>query len=477
MSDTPPALASARSIADGIAAGRTSARAVIADALDRAHAAQARLNCFTLILDDEALAAAEAADAAVASGRAPGPLHGVPVAIKDLTPTRGHLTTLGSHSTGDWIPDRSALVVRRLEAAGAIVIGKTTTPEFAHSSFTYSPRWGVTRNPWDPERSPGGSSGGSGAAVAAGVVPFAEGTDMGGSVRIPAAFCGVVGFKPSLGRIPMTILPSQFDDISHFGPLARSVDDAVAFMAATAGPSDEDIGSLPLPFDAATTRIDGLAGRRFALSMDLGYYAIDPAVEASVLAAAEALRRAGAVVEEVRLPWTRAASDRWLDLWCVFMAAFQGHSLAEYRDRMDPILVGLIDRGLTLGAAEVKRIEILRSRMWDELAAVLAGRDALLCPTCAVQAPPVTLTDDDFAADLPDGRYRGLDLTAPFNMLSPCPALSLPAGLTPDGLPVGLQVVGHRHADEAVLGLGRAIESALLEAGLTEVVRRGPPQI
>jgi Asp-tRNA(Asn)/Glu-tRNA(Gln) amidotransferase A subunit family amidase len=284
----------------------------------------------------------------------------------------------------------------------------------------------------------------------------------------------VVGFKPSLGRIPMTILPSQFDDISHFGPLARSVDDAIAFMAATAGPSDEDISSLPVPFDLAKTRIDGLAGRRFALSMDLGYYAVDPAVEAAIEAAVEALRRAGAVVERVRLPWTREVGDRWFDLWCVFMAAFHGHRLAEYRDRMDPVITGIIDRGLTLGAAEVKRIEILRSEMWTTLAPILAANDALLCPTCAVPAPLVTQNDDDFMAEGPDGRYHGLEMTAPFNLLSPCPALSLPAGLTPQGLPVGLQIVGRRHADEAVLGLAGAMETVLLKAGLTEALRRGP---
>jgi Asp-tRNA(Asn)/Glu-tRNA(Gln) amidotransferase A subunit family amidase len=469
-----PEILSVRDTAAGIAAGRTRAEDVIAATLARAHAAQDRLNCFTLILDDEAMAAARAADAAVAAGGPLGPLHGVPVAVKDLTPTRGHLTTLGSHSTGDWVPDRSALVVRRLEAAGAVVIGKTTTPEFAHSSFTYSPRWGVTRNPWDPERSPGGSSGGSGAAGGAGVVAFAEGTDMGGSIRIPAAFCGVVGFKPSLGRIPMTILPSQFDDISHFGPLARSVDDAIAFMAATAGPSDEDISSLPLPFDLGATRIDGLAGRRFALSMDLGHFAVDPAVEAAIEAAVEAMRRAGAVVDRVRLPWTREVGDRWFDLWCVFMAAFHGDRLAGFRDRMDPVIARIIDRGLTLGAAETKRIEILRSRMWAELAPILADHEALLCPTCAVPPPLVTQSDDDFVADGPDGRYHGLEMTAPFNLLSPCPALSLPAGLTPGGLPVGLQIVGRRHADEGVLALAGAIETALLDSGLTTALRRGP---
>ncbi len=197
------------------------------------------------------------------------------------------------------MPAETALCIRRLQNAGAILIGKTTTPEFAFASFTQSPRWGVTRNPWDPERTSGGSSGGSAVAVATGVVPFAEGTDMGGSVRIPSAFCGTVGLKPSLGRIPMTILPSVFDNISHFGPLARTVGDAIAFMEAACGPSDEDISSLPIGFMSHAAREGQLEGKRFALSMDLGYYRIQPEVEQAIRVAVEELRRAGATVHEV----------------------------------------------------------------------------------------------------------------------------------------------------------------------------------
>jgi amidase/aspartyl-tRNA(Asn)/glutamyl-tRNA(Gln) amidotransferase subunit A len=384
----------------------------------------------------------------------------VPVAIKDLTPTAGHLTTLGSWSSGDDTPTQDALIVQRLRAAGAIVIGKTTSPEFAHAGFTASPRWGVTRNPWDSSRTPGGSSGGSGAAVAGGCVPFAEGTDMGGSVRIPAAFCGVVGLKPSLGRIPMTILPSLFDDISHFGPLARTVDDAIRFMQATAGPSDADPLSLDLPFDAARARTCDVRARRFALSMDLGYFHVEPDVAALVGHAAETLRALGATVDEVALPWTRDVSDRWTDMWGVFMAAYFGDRLQAFRDRMDPPVVRLIEAGRAMGATEYKRIEILRSALWRDLASVFAKYDALLCPTCAVTAPSADLSDDDFGQDLPDGRYRGMDMTAPFNLVSACPAISVPAGLAV-GLPVGLQIVGRRHADEDVLAFAGAVEAAL----------------
>jgi Asp-tRNA(Asn)/Glu-tRNA(Gln) amidotransferase A subunit family amidase len=456
---THPLDLTADEIANGIRSGAFSAEAVVAESIRRARAVNKTLNPFAVIREDQALEAARRADLAVERGETTGPLHGVPFAAKDLTPTAGDLTTLGSWTRGDWVPCATALCIRRLEAAGAILIGKTTTPEFAFSSFTNSPRWGITRNPWNPERTSGGSSGGSAVAVAMGVVPFAEGTDMGGSVRIPAAFCGVVGLKPSFGRIPMTILPSVFDNISHFGPLARSAADATAFMAATSGGSDEDISSLPIAFDVSAARTGGLAGKRFALSIDLGYYAVQPQVEAVVRRAVAEMRTAGAIVEEVPIAWTRAVNDQWFDLWCVFMSAFFGDELASHRHHMDPAVVSMIERGLAMNATAYKRIELLRTSMWRDMAMLYERYDALLCPTCAITAPPVGQTDDDYTATLPDGRFKGLDMTCPFNMLPQLPALSLPVGLAADGLPVGLQIIGRRFADEHVLSFGAALEA------------------
>ena len=229
-----------------------------------------RLNCFCFVFAEEAMDLARAAERAVASGEALGPMHGLPVGIKDVTPTAGKFTTRGSRMYEDWVPEEDALIVRRFARAGAIMVGKTTTPEFAYDSFTESPLWGITRNPWNPERTPGGSSGGSGAAVASGCVPLAEGTDMGGSVRIPAAFCGLVGLKPSLGRIPMDILPTVFDNISHFGPLARSVSDAALFMNVTSGPWERDILSLPEKVEFPVPPDREVRGMKLALSPDLG---------------------------------------------------------------------------------------------------------------------------------------------------------------------------------------------------------------
>ena len=456
----------AQYIAAGIRNGEFSAESIVTESFRRAKIVNAQLNAFTLLREDAAIAAAKAADRLVAQGGSLPPLLGVPFAAKDLTPTKGDITTLGSWTRGDWVPQHSALCIERLESAGAILVGKTTTPEFAHSSFTASPRWGITRNPWNPERTCGGSSGGSAVAVATGIVPFAEGTDMGGSVRIPAALSGVVGFKPSLGRIPMTILPSGFDNISHFGPLARSTQDVVTFMGIASGPDDADISSLPVTFSTDRAAPGPLQGKRFALSMDLGYYYIEPSVQAVLLSAVDQLRAAGAVVEEVDIGWTRAVNDGWYDLWCVFMSAFFGDALSTYRDQIDPIVVGLIERGFSMNATEYKRVELLRTAMWKDLAAIFSRYDALLCPTCAVTAPSALANDDDFVATLPDGRFRGLDMTCPFNLLPQCPALSLPAGRADDGLPVGLQIVGKRYADEDVLSISGSIEAVLSRTDL-----------
>lgn len=447
--------------------GRFSAVAVMEESLKRARATQDAFNAFALIREEAALAAADEADEAVRAGRPTGFLHGVPFAAKDLTPTAGDVTTLGSWSSGDFTPSETALCVRRLQGCGAILMGKTTTPEFAHSSLTWSPRFGATRNPRDPSRTSGGSSGGSAVAVATGVVPFAEGSDMGGSVRIPASFCGVVGLKPSLGRIPMTILPSVFDDISHFGPLARSVDDAVALLEATAGPSDEDILSLPLTFEVGRTQEGSLKGKRFALSIDLGFYAVEPQVAAAIRRATRAMADAGAVIEEVELPWTRAVVDEWYEIWCVFMSAYFGDRLDAFHDRMDPAMVEIMRRGFAKDATSYKRIELLRTAMWRDMARLFETYDALLCPTCAVTAPPVETKDGDYFGEDAAGRLIGLDMTCPFNLTPQCPAISVPIGPADDGLPVGLQIVGRRFQDEAVLAVARGVESVLGMRGKT----------
>ena len=456
--DAPPA----HELAAAIAGGDLSPVEVVRRALARADEVQPALNCFTAVWHEEALAAATQAEAAVARGDELGVLHGVPVAVKDTTPVAGRRTTLGSYAFEHWVPDRDGYVVTALRQAGAIIVGQTTTPEFAHTLLTDSPLWGTTRNPHALDRTPGGSSGGSAAAVAAGCVPLAEGSDMGGSVRIPAAWSGVVGLKPGLGRIPMDVLPGLFDTISHHGPLARCADDARLFLAATQGPDDADILSVPGPLDLAQPLDPDLTGMRLGLSTTLGCWAVDPEIAAAVEAAAQRLADAGAIVEEVD-PGLRPDDEAaWMVLWAVFMAAYYGTELEAFRDRMDPQVVNLIEAGWKVSAPEHKRIELVRTDMWRRLRPILASHDALLCPTMAQPPYPAAKADGPPAAPVNDDGYASADMTAVFNLVSPCPAISVPCGrhtrAADAGLPIGLQIVGRRWREDTVLRIARAVE-------------------
>jgi Asp-tRNA(Asn)/Glu-tRNA(Gln) amidotransferase A subunit family amidase len=449
---------SASELARLIRSKEVSVAQVVDACLQRAAEINPQLNAFAVVYDQEAREAARRADTAMRKGEAPGALHGVPIALKDTTPILNKLTTCGSRALATHIADRDAWIVTALKKSGAIIIGKTTTPEFAYSSFTQSPLFGVTRNPCDPSRTPGGSSGGSAVAVASGVVPLAEGTDMGGSVRIPAALCGVVGFKPSLGRIPFDILPSVFDNISHFGPIARSCQDAAAFVAVTQGPDDCDIQSMPTRFDYDGSLPIDPGSVRLALSLDFGFYAIDPEVERNTLSVVDRLRDAGVTVEPVDLPWSVRIIEIWMDYWRVFMAAYFGDIYNKDAELMDPAVRRLIEQGREIKAVDYKRLEIERTRFWYSLRKVLSGFDALICPTTAVPAPPVTQSDRDFGWVDAAGRYHGLDMTAPFNLVGQCPALSVPSGFTSAGLPTGLQIVGQRYRDLETLKLGALVE-------------------
>lgn len=432
---------------------------LVRNTLARIEAINPKLNCFCFVYLEEALEKARAAEAAVMAGKPLGPLHGVPFAIKDLTPTKGKRTTLGSKAYEHNVPDYDAPIVQALDGAGGIMVGKTTTPEFAYSGFTDSPLWGYTRNPWNPAKTSGGSSGGAGSAVGAGCVAVAEGSDMGGSVRIPASFCGVAGLKPSFGRIPFSILPSQFDQLSHFGPLARTVSDIALFLSVTQGPDERDIQSLKPALDLPVPVPASAKGLRLALSIDLGYAWVHPEVEAAVRGAAEALKDAGAVVEEVELGWDWKLNDLWVAHWGVYLASFFGHTLKTHRDQLDPNVVRLMEAGLAMNAVDFKRIEFARTNQWKKLAPILERYDAMLCPTMAMTARDVDARNAEYGKIDADGKYRGLDMTSVFNFVSQCPALSVPCGFGSDGLPIGLQIVGRRFDDLTALKVGAAVEA------------------
>lgn len=462
--------ASARDQAAAVAAGEVSPVELVDAALARIENVQPHLTPFASLWADEARREARLAAEAVTHGAALGPLHGVPIAVKETTPVAGRPFTMGSLTHAHVVADRDGAIVGALRRAGAVIVGSTTSPEFAHALQTDSPLHGPTRNPWQLDLAPGGSSGGSAVAVATGCVSLAEGSDMGGSVRIPASWCGIVGLKPGLGRIPMDVLPGLWDTLSHHGPLARSVDDARLFLAVTQGPDERDILSVTTPLDLSGPLSGDVRGMRIGLSVDLGEWWVHPEIAAAVTAAAEALADAGAIVEPVEVGLGREDEWLWIRMWGVFMSGYFGHLLDEWADRMDPDVVALIELGNSLSATDYKRLELGRTEAWRKVSGALAGRDALLCPTMAT--PPVSAAKavrDRF--DQPDdGRYHSPDMTGVFNLVAPCPALSVPCGAHTEapytGVPIGLQIVGHRWREDTVLRIGRAVEQALWPNGL-----------
>lgn len=469
MTDLDLAYRSAVELADLVATGQLSPVELVANSLDRMGEVQPILNAFTEVHADAALADAAVAADMVARKEPLGRLHGVPVAIKDTTPQAGRRTTLGSYTHEDWVPDHNAQVVSSLSRAGAIRVATTTAPEFAYNLLTDSPLWGPTRNPWNVERSPGGSSGGSAVAVATGCVALAEGTDMGGSVRIPASWTGLVGLKPGLGRIPMSGLPGLFDSISHHGPLARSVNDARLFLAATQNPSDADIMSVVAPLDLRGSTPESIDGWRIAYSPDLGCWEVDSEIAAAVKDAVGRLEAQGAIVTEVDPGITVEFEEAWMKLWGVFMASYYGHLVDEYNHVMDPQVLKLIELGNGLSAVDYKRLELQRSAMWRRIASVLANHRVLICPTMA-QPPWPASSFDSPSAQVVDGRATSPEMTAVFNMVAPCPALSVPCGWHPQGsphqgLPIGLQIVGPRWRSDLVLQAARAVESSSPKVG------------
>lgn len=439
--------------------GKNSCEQTIRRVFERLPLVQETCNPFTEWFEEEALEKAQALDRKVNVKNVSGLLHGVPICIKDMTPTKGHHTTCGSWSTGDGVTDHDAVIVQRLLAAGAIVIGKTTTAELAFSSFTNTKRYGVTRNPWNPNHTSGGSSGGSAVAVASGLVPLAEGSDMGGSVRIPASACGVVGFKPSLGRIPMDILPAAFETLSHFGPLAASVSDAALFVAATAGHHPCDMLSTREPFDHGACGPKSLKGLKFALSIDLGFCEVDPEIAAALHRVADTLRDQGAIVCEIALPWSREIYDQWAVRWYCLLSLFANTSSPDMHRRMNPDLVACIDAAHGFTAMDLMKVDVFRAKLNRQMNDVLSEYDVLLCPTNAVPAPLATHTDADYEMTLDNGKFRAFDMANPFNMVPTSPVLSLPIGLTKNHLPIGMQIIGRPHENEAVLSISASIEA------------------
>jgi aspartyl-tRNA(Asn)/glutamyl-tRNA(Gln) amidotransferase subunit A len=417
------------------------------------------LNCFAAVTAEEARDAAVAAEVAVMTGEALGPLHGVPVSIKDLLFTRRVPTTGGSRLFADHVPEEDAVAVERLKGAGAIIIGKTTTPEFGHKAVTESPLFGITRNPWNPALTPGGSSGGAGAAVAAGLGPLAVGTDGGGSIRIPASFCGIYGLKPSFGRVPQNPGFPGWETLSHTGPMTRTVRDAALMLEAIAGPDDRDRHSLPAaahPFVAACEH--GIAGLSVAWSPDLGYARVDPEVADLCAAAAERFESFGGHVEVVSPYWEDPEETFRITVGAETWSAW-GDRVEADGERMDRSLRALLRFGSEVTAAQYLRAMRRRGEFWTEVQRFLARFDLLITPTVAVPAFEVGKPGLNEINGRPSSPLGWTPFCFPFNLTGQ-PAATVPVGFTGAGLPVGLQIVGRRHADHTVLAASAAFEAA-----------------
>lgn len=442
-------------------AGTLSPVALMEATLARIEAVNPRLNAFTEIWPERALDRARAAEAAYASGTA-RPLEGIPTAIKDFHAVAGERTTLGSRAFAENRPERSAPTVARLLDAGAIMHARTTTPEFAYAPITASPLWGVTRNPWSLEHAPGGSSGGAGAALAAGMTVLADGTDAGGSVRIPAAACHVVGYKAPFGRNPLD-LDHPIESLLHYGPMTRSVGDAALMQNVMSGAHPDDMCSLRERV-ALPGSFPPIEGWTVAFSMDLGLFEIDPEVARNTHAAVDVFRRLGCTVREVTPDWGGFDLPHpYLRYWEGMAAASLGGLLDEWRDGMDPYMVRIIENGLSHSAETLYRCNVVRGAMYRSLAPILESCDVLVCPALAV--PTVGAEHDCGAGDFrvngkPVHAYLGWNLCYPFNMVSQCPVIAVPSGLSDAGLPTGLQIVGRTYDDMSVFRAAAAYEAA-----------------
>ncbi|MGE5118439.1 MAG: amidase [Betaproteobacteria bacterium] len=420
------------------------------DRLDRV------LNAFCLVDREAALAAARASEARWRAGEADGDLDGVPVSIKDLILTRGWPTRRGSASVDPDQPwDVDAPVTARLREAGAVLFGKTCTPEFGCKGETNSPLTGITRNPWNPQRTPGGSSGGTAAAVAAGMGPLSVGTDGAGSVRIPAAFCGNFGLKPSFGRVPAYPL-SPFGTVAHLGPHAMSVRDAALMMNVLKRPDARDWTSLP-PDDSDYLQglDDGVRGLRIAYSATLGYARnVHPEVAAAVEAAVRELVRLGAWVEPLD-PGIEDPLEITTGLWFVGAWTLWNTLTPAQQAVTDPDFRAEAELGARYSALDIQRLQLRRGALGSQMRQFMEHHDLLVTPAVAV--PAFDARPAGQAPLTPEAMLGWTPFSYPFN-LSQQPACTIPCGLTADGLPIGLQIVGPMFGDALVLRAARAYE-------------------
>lgn len=463
---------SAADLATDVSAGEVSPVALVDRVYERIDARADRLNAFITLTEESARERAREAGRAIEKGETWGPLHGVPVAIKDLHDRKaGVRHTCGAKPFADRVAEDTSVVVERLEAAGAIVVGTTNTPEFGHKPLTDNALVGATPTPFDTDRVAGGSSGGSAAALADGLVPLATGSDVGGSLRTPAACCHVASVKPTFGLVPRDTRPNAFGDhtpVAVVGPMARTVGDLALAMDVLVGPDDRDPFSVPHPGDDYRAGLDSHAG-----AFDVGYcpalggFALEPVVREAADDALAALADAGATVADVELdgPPKPDLDAAYLTQGSVRFAAKAREIEETYGvDLMEADVSETLKRTIGVGrgrdAVDYSAADLPRTELYEAVEDALAGHDALVCPTLAV--PPFGLDDPEpteIAGEPADGTLTDWTLVWPFNMTGH-PVVCIPAGLTDDGLPVGLQIVGRRYDEPTLLGVAAAFERA-----------------
>jgi aspartyl-tRNA(Asn)/glutamyl-tRNA(Gln) amidotransferase subunit A len=443
--------------AESLRQRRFSALELTSVALARIERFNPTLQAFITVTAERALAQARQADAEIAAGKYRGPLHGIPMAAKDLFYTRGVPTTGGSVIYQNFIPDSDAFAVARLEAAGAVMLGKTNLHELAYGITSANPHFGAVRNPWNTRHSPGGSSGGSGAAVATGMALAALGTDTGGSIRIPAAFCGTVGLKPTYGRVSRRgVLPLSWS-LDHVGPLTNSVRDAALVLNAIAGHDPGDATSSRHPVvDYVPDEGCSVRGLRVGFPENFFFERLDPEVELCVRGAIARLESLGADVKPVKLPDIAAmnAAGRMI-LLCEASALMEPH-LADRRQFGADVLA-LLDQGRLLPATDYIQAHRLRARMQQEFAQIGQDVDCVIAPTTPNVAPRVGDETVKLGGREEDVRLATTRLVRSLNLLG-LPALSMPCGLSGEGLPVGLQIIGPPFEEALVLRVGAAME-------------------
>lgn len=412
---------------------------------------------------DVALGLADRADSAVARGDEIGPLHGLPIAVKDLVEVEGFPTTYGFRPFAENIAQEDSLLAARLRKAGALIIGKTNTPEFGLGSHTFNALFGITRNPYNPAKSAGGSSGGAAAALACGMLPIADGSDMGGSLRNPASFCNVVGFRPSIGRVPSDRAFGWLGRLSTAGPMGRTVRDAAMLLSVLAGPDARDPLSLETPGSVFGESLErDVAALRIAWTTDLGAFPVQGEVAGLVEAAAHTFESLGCVVREDH-PNLDGAMEVFQVQRAANLAEFENRlarMIPNWRDFAKDTAVWNIDKALNLTAKEILEAETLRTEIYRRVVAFFEGHDFLILPAAQVVAFDV---ETEWVEEI-----NGQKMETYIDWMSVCcaisitglPAISVPCGFSDEGLPVGLQIVGGRNKDFEVLQIAHAFEKA-----------------